>query len=33
MGRGNVCTTGPYEGVFYIGNGYLRVYRRDDPLC
>ena len=33
MGRGNVCTTGPYEGVFYIGNGYLRVYRRDDPYA
>lgn len=31
MGRGNVCTTGPYEGVFYIDNDDLRVYRRNDP--
>ena len=28
MGRGNVCTTGPYEGVFYIDNGYTAVYRK-----
>lgn len=29
MGRGNVCTTGPYEGVFYIDNDDLLVYRRN----
>ena len=23
MGRGKVHPDGPYEGVFYIGNGYL----------
>lgn len=33
MGRGNVCTTGPYEGVFYIDNDDLRVYRRNDPYA
>ena len=32
MGRGNVCTTGPYEGLFFIDNGDLRVYRFDS-LC
>lgn len=26
MGRGNVCVTGPYEGLFYIDNDDLRVY-------
>lgn len=31
MGRGNVCTTGPYEGVFYIDNDDLRVYRKLNP--
>lgn len=33
MGRGNVCTTGPYEGLFYIDNDDIQVYRRDgsDP--
>ena len=29
MGRGNVCTTGPYEGVFYIDNDYLHVYYKN----
>lgn len=33
MGRGNVCTTGPYEGVFYIDNDDLLVYRRNDPYA
>ena len=28
MGRGNVCTTGPYEGVFYIDRDYTAVYRK-----
>lgn len=28
MGRGNVCTTGPYEGVFYIDHDYTAVYRK-----
>ena len=31
MGRGNVCVTGSYEGLFYIDNDDLRVYRRNDP--
>ena len=29
MGRGNVCVTGSYEGLFYIDNDDLRVYRKD----
>ena len=33
MGRGNVCTTGPYEGVYYIDNDDLQVYRRNDPYA
>ena len=28
MGRGNVCATGPYEGVFYIDHDYTAVYRK-----
>ena len=31
MGRGNVCVNGPCEGLFYIDNNDLRVYRKDDP--
>lgn len=31
MGRGNVCTTGKYEGLFYIDNGDFHVYRRSEP--
>lgn len=31
MGRGNVCVHGKYEGLFYIDNDDLHVYRRDDP--
>ena len=27
MGRGNVCVRGEYEGLFYIDNDDLRVYR------
>ena len=30
MGRGNVCVTGPYEGLFYIDNDDLHEYRRED---
>lgn len=33
MGRCNVCVTGPYEGLFYIDNDDLRVYRRNDPYA
>lgn len=32
MGRGNVCVTGPYEGLYYIDNDHVHVYRRDDPF-
>lgn len=31
MARGNVCTHGEYEGVFYIPNDYLQVFKRNDP--
>lgn len=33
MGRGNVCVTGPYEGLFYIDNDDLQVYRRNNPYA
>lgn len=33
MGRGNVCVLGAYEGLFYIDNDDLRVYRRNDPYA
>lgn len=26
MGRGNVCVTGPYEGLYYIDNDHVHVY-------
>lgn len=32
MGRGNVCVNGPYEGLYYIDNDHIHVYRRDDPF-
>lgn len=32
MGRGNVCVTGPHEGLYYIDNDHVHVYRRDDPF-
>lgn len=32
MGRGNVCVTGSYEGLFYIYNNDLHVYRLNS-LC
>ena len=31
MGKGNVCTLGKYEGLYYIDNDDIHVYRRDDP--
>lgn len=31
MGRGNVCVSGPYEGLYYIDNDDFHVYRRDEP--
>lgn len=31
MGRVNVCVLGAYEGLFYIDNDDLRVYRKDGP--
>lgn len=36
MGRGNVCTFGKYEGLYYIDNDHIHVYRDsedtgDDP--
>lgn len=33
MGRGNAYVAGPYEGLFYIDNDDLRVYRRNDPYA
>ena len=32
MGRGNVCTYRPYEGLYYIDNDDFHVYRKDDPI-
>lgn len=31
MGRGNVCVNKPYEGLFYIDNEDITVYREDEP--
>ena len=31
MGRGNVCVTGKYEGLYYIDNNDFHVYRREEP--
>ncbi|MDR1702507.1 MAG: hypothetical protein LBR56_07005 [Sporomusaceae bacterium] len=28
MGRGNVCTFGDYEGLYYLDNEFLSVYRK-----
>ena len=30
MGKGNVCVSGPYEGLFYIDNDYTNVFRHED---
>lgn len=32
MGRGNVSVSGPYEGLYYIDNDDIHVYRREDPF-
>lgn len=32
MGRGNVSVSGKYEGLYYIDNDDIHVYRRDNPL-
>lgn len=32
MGRGNVCVKGPYEGLYYIDNDHIHVYRRSDDF-
>lgn len=32
VGRGNVCVTGRYEGLYYIDNDDFHVYRRSDDL-
>lgn len=32
MGRGNVSVSGEFEGLYYIDNGDIHVYRRDNPL-
>ena len=31
MGRGNIYAAGPYEGLFYIDNDDLQVWRKDGP--
>ncbi len=33
MGRGNCCTTGAYEGLWYIDNGDFHVYRLGDRFA
>ena len=33
MGCGNVCVSGKYEGLYYIDNDDIHVYRRDDPFA
>lgn len=33
MGRGNVSVSGEYEGLYYIDNENIHVYRRDDHLA
>lgn len=30
MGRGNCCVHGPYEGLYFIDNEYLHVYRSSE---
>ena len=32
MGRGNVCTYQPYEGLYYIDNDQFHVYRQSDRI-
>ena len=31
MGRGNVCTHGKYEGLYFIDRDYIEIYVKDDP--
>ncbi len=31
MGRGNVCVSQPYEGLYYIDNEHFRSYVRENP--
>lgn len=33
MGRSNVSTTGPYEGLYFIDNDYYVVYRENAPCA
>lgn len=32
MGRGNVCTLGKYEGLYYIDNDHIHVYRDSEDM-
>lgn len=32
MGRGNVCTLGKYEGLYYIDNDHIHVYRDSEDI-
>lgn len=32
MGRGNVCVTGDYEGLYYIDNDHIHVYRDSEDM-
>lgn len=32
MGRGNVCTFGKYEGLYYIDNDHIYVYRDSEDM-
>lgn len=32
MGRGNVCTFGPYEGLYYVDNDKFHVYRQSGSI-
>lgn len=32
MGRGNVCVTGAFEGLFYIDNDHIHVYRDSEDV-
>lgn len=32
MGKGNVCVYGPYEGLYYIDNDDIMVYRKENEM-
>lgn len=32
MGRGNVCTNGPYEGLYYIDNDHYHIYCNSEGM-